>query len=150
MSTQNALDKLTFVDATRPQLMSPVQRRRNKLSNQLWQQVQLAKSRIEQTNFVVMRRVTIKDSNGNYKSLERPKRIKPWWFMAMDGTLCVSIFYGSKRLEIIPGKTTISAKNLNDLVRVLEILKTEVEIGNFDQIIESASGTLKLNFNKSI
>lgn len=148
MGTPTAFNKLNFVDTVKPRTMPPVQQRRNKLSNQLWQQIQLAKSRIEHTHFVVMRRVTVKDMEGNYKSIERPKRIKPWWFMALDGTLCVSIFYGSKRIEIIPGKTSISTKNLADLVQTLEILKSEVEAGNLDAAIEQASGALKLNFGR--
>ena len=129
--------------------MSPVQQRRNKLSNQLWQQIEFAKSKIEHTHFVVKRRVTVKDIEGNYKSIERPKRIKPWWFMATDGSLCVSMFYGSKRIEIVPGKTSISARNMTDLIQTLEILKSETEAGSFDEAIEQACGALKLNFNKN-
>ena len=106
MGTPNALCNLQFVDAVGPRSMPAVQQRRNKLSNKLWEQIQLAKSQLEHTHFVVKRRVTVKDLEGNFKSIERPKRIKPWWFMASDGTLCVSVFYGSKRIQLIPGKTT--------------------------------------------
>lgn len=146
MGTPNALKSLKFVNTTRPQSMPPVQQRRNKLSNQLWQQIQLAKSQIEHTQFVVKRRVSVKDIEGNYKSIERPKRIKPWWFMAEDGTLCLSIFYGSKRLELVPGKSSIATKNMDDLIKALEILKIEAEAGSFDDVVEAASGALKMNF----
>jgi len=129
--------------------MPAIQQRRNKLSNKLWEQIQLAKSQLEHTHFVVKRRVTVKDLEGNYKSIERPKRIKPWWFMTADGTLCLSIFYGSKRIEIVPEKTSISVKNLAELLKILELLKSETEIGSFDDSIEVASGALKLNFNKN-
>ena len=149
MGTPNALSNLQFVDAVRPRSMPPVQQRRNKLSNQLWQQIELAKSQIEHTHFVVKRRVTVKDIEGNYKTIERPKRIKPWWFMASNGSLCVSMFYGSKRIEIVPGKTSISVRNMTDLIQALEILKSETEAGSFDEAIEQASGALKLNFNKN-
>ena len=149
MSTPNTLSNLQFVDAVRPRSMPAVQQRRNKLSNQLWQQIQLAKSKIEHTHFVVKRRVTVKDLEGNFKSIERPKRIKPWWFMASDGTLCVSVFYGSKRIQLIPGKTSISTRNMADLIAALELLKSETEAGSFDAAIEQASGALKLHFNKN-
>ena len=129
--------------------MPAIQQRRNKLSNKLWEQIQLAKSQMEHTHFVIKRRVTIKDLEGNYKSIERPKRIKPWWFMAADGTLCLSVFYGSKRIELIPDKTSVSVKNMNDLIEALELLKSETEAGSFDAAIEHASGALKLNFNKN-
>ena len=148
MDTPNALNKLNFVDAIRPRSMPAIQQRRNKLSNKLWEQIQLAKSQMEHTHFVIKRRVTIKDLEGNYKSIERPKRIRPWWFMAADGTLCLSVFYGSKRLELVPGKTFISVKNMNDLIKTLELLKSETEAGSLDTAIEAASGALKLNFNR--
>ena len=149
MDTPNALNKLNFVDAIRPRSMPAVQKRRNKLSNKLWEQIQLAKSQMEHTHFVIKRRVTVKDLEGNYKSIERPKRIKPWWFISTDGTLFLSVFYGSKRIELIPGKTSISIKNMADLIAALELLKSETEAGSFDAAIEHASGALKLNFNKN-
>ena len=148
MGTPNTLSNLQFVDAVRPRSMPAVQQRRNKLSNKLWEQIQLARSQIEHTHFVVKRRVTVKDVEGNYKSIERPKRIKPWWFMADDGTLCLSVFYGSKRIEIVPGKTSICVANMTDLIDALELLKSETEAGNLDVAIEVASGALKMNFNK--
>lgn len=149
MNKHSTLDNLNFVDAKKPIKMPAVQQRRNKLSNQLWQQIQIAKSQIEHTHFVVKRRVTVRDIEGNYKSIERPKRLKPWWFMASDGTLCLSVFYGSKRLELVAGKTSIAVKNMSELLEILEILKQETEAGSFDKAIEAASGALKLNFNKS-
>ena len=150
MGTPNALSNLQFIDAVRPRSMPAVQQRRNKLSNKLWEQIQLARSQIEHTHFVVKRRVTVKDVEGNYKSIERPKRIKPWWFMADDGTLCLSVFSGSQRIEIVPGKTSICVANMTDLIDALELLKSETEAGNLDAAIEVASGTLKMNFNKNM
>lgn len=148
MKTSNALSTLNFTDTKRPKSISPIQLRRNKLSNKLWEQIQLAQSQIGHTHFVVKRRVTVKDLEGNYKSIERPKRIKPWWFMDNNGNLCLSVFYGSKRIEFAPGKTSVEAKNLTELVKALEILKSATEAGNLDGAIEAASGALKLNFNK--
>ncbi len=149
MDTPNGLNKLQFVDAIRPRSMPAVQQRRNKLSNKLWEQIQLVKSQIEHTHFVIKRRVTVRDIEGNYKSIERPKRLKPWWFIAADGSLYLSVFYGSKRLELMPGKTSIAVKNMGELLKTLEMLKQETEAGSFDKAIEAASGELKLNFNKS-
>ena len=146
-NTPNKLDSLTFTNTVRQRSISAVQQRRNKLSNRLWEQIQLAKSKLEHTHFVVMRRVAIKDLEGNFRSIERPKRIKPWWFMDNHGSLNISVFYGSKRLELKPGKFTISVKNMDQLVHALQILKFETEAGTFDDVIEKASGALKLNFN---
>ena len=144
----SALSNLKLVAVKKPTHMPAIVIRRNKLSSKLWEQIQLAQSQIGHTHFVVKRRVTVKDLEGNYKSIERPKRIKPWWFMDNKGNLCLSVFYGSKRIEFAPGKTSVEAKNLTELVKALEILKSATEAGNLDGAIEAASGALKLNFNK--
>jgi hypothetical protein len=148
-NTPNKLDSLTFTNTVRQRSISAVQQRRNKLSNSLWEQIQLAKSKLEHTHFVVMRRVAIKDLEGNFRSIERPKRIKPWWFMDNQGNLNISVFYGSKRLELKPNKCFVTVKNMSELVKALEILKLETEAGTFDDVIEKASGALKLNFNRN-
>ena len=104
MGTPNALNKLNFVDAVRPRSMPPVQQRRNKLSNQLWQQIELAKSQIEHTHFVVKRRVTVKDIEGNYKSIERPKRIKPWWLWLPMALYVFPCFMAANELRLFLAK----------------------------------------------
>jgi hypothetical protein len=42
---------------------------------------------------------------GERKNVEQPKRIKPWWFTAEDGKLCLQVRYGVRVLEIGKGKT---------------------------------------------
>ena len=137
-----------LVATKKPTHMPAIVVRRHKLAKKLWEQIQLAKSHVNHTTFTVNRRITLKDTAGNYRTVERPKRIRPWWFVAPDGTLCVSIYYGSKCLEIAQGRTAATAKNMTDLITVLEILKQETEAGYFDQVIERASGCLKMNFTK--
>lgn len=141
------LDKLHFVVTQKPRNIPPVLQRRRKLSNKLWEQIELAKSQIHHTPFNVIRAVTVKDIEGNRKRIERPKRMKPWWFTADDGNLCLSVFYGSKRIELAPGKTSIATKNMADLLTALEILKSETEAGNLDGAIELASGALRSQFD---
>ena len=144
------IKQLNLISARKPRSIPAVQQRRFKLSDKLWEQIQLAKSQVNRTTFTVNRRITLKDTAGNYRTVERPKRIRPWWFVAPDGTLCVSIYYGSKCLEIAQGRTAATAKNMTDLISVLEILKQEAEAGHFDQVIEQASGCLKMNFTKKV
>ena len=111
------LDTLKLTDATRPKNQPPVMERRNKLSKKLWEQIELAKARNTGTNFTVKRFRTIKDLEGNIRSVERDKRIKPWWFTSNSGTLCVQVFYGSKALELASGKTAIEARDLAHVVK---------------------------------
>ncbi len=144
------LDTLKLTDATRPKNQPPVVERRNKLSKKLWEQMELAKARNAGTNFTVKRFRTIKDLEGNVRSVERDKRIKPWWFTSNSGTLCVQVFYGSKALELASGKTAIEARDLAHVVEILGLIKHEVELGALDAAIETASHLLRSRFEMDI
>jgi hypothetical protein len=144
------LDTLKLTDATRPKNQPPVVERRNKLSKKLWEQMELAKARNTGTNFTVKCFRTIKDLEGNVRSVERAKRIKPWWFTSNSGTLCVQVFYGSKALELASGKTAIEARDLAHVVEILGLIKKEVELGTLDAAIETASHLLRSRFEMDI
>ncbi len=144
------LDTLKLTDSTRPKNQPPVVERRNKLSKKLWEQMELAKARNAGTNFTVKRFRTIKDLDGNVRSVERAKRIKPWWFTSNSGTLCVQVFYGSKALELASGKTAIEARDLAHVVEILGLIKHEVELGTLDAAIETASHLLRSRFEMDI
>ena len=144
------LDTLKFTDASRPKNQPPVIERRNKLSKKLWEQMELAKARDAGTNFTVKRFRTVKDLEGNVRSVERAKRIRPWWFTNHDGALCVQLFYGSKALELASGKTAIEARDLAHVVEILGLIKEEVELGTLDHAIEAASKLLRSRFEMEI
>jgi hypothetical protein len=140
------LETLKFIDAKKPKNQSPLVQRRNKLVNKLWEQVELAKARHCGTDFVVNRHKNVKDLEGNIKRIEKPKRIKPWWFTSSSGQLCINVFYGSKLLELAKGKTAVEAKDLENVIELLELLKHEADKGTFDSAIEAASQQLRSRF----
>jgi hypothetical protein len=142
------IDKLNFVTTHKPIHQPPVIQRRNKLSNKLWEQIQLAKSQLDGKPLTIHKRKTVRDTEGNLKSITVPKRIKPWWFVSEEGKVCVSVRYGSKIINLKPGMPSIQVNGSEELIETLEIIKAEVEKGGFDQVIESASGALKANFKK--
>jgi hypothetical protein len=147
-NTMATIDKLNFVTTHKPTHQPPVVKRRNKLSNKLWEQIQLAKSQLDGKPLAINKRKTVKDTEGNLKSITVPKRIKPWWFVSDDGKVCISVRYGSKIISLKPGMPSIQVNDPQELIETLEIIKTEVEKGGFDQEIEAASGALKANFKK--
>ena len=145
----SALGTLKLVAAKKPQHLPAIQLRRNKLSNKLWEQIQLAKSQITGQPFVVTRFRSVKDpESGLRKQIEMPKRIRPWWFMTESGKVCVSIRYGSWTLELAKGKPSVEVASANDLVIALETIKQAVEAGELDAQIETASAGLKSGFKK--
>ena len=144
MSTLNNL-KLTA--EKKPQHIAPVQQRRNKLSHRLWEQIQLAKSQVDGTEFVVKKYRSFKDQEtGLRKQIEVPKRIRPWWFVSANGKVCISIKYGTSVLELAKGKPSVEIDSPQDLIKVLEAIKGAVEAGELDGQIEIASTNLRAGF----
>ncbi|CAN1487647.1 hypothetical protein MCETALH18_00116 [Methylophilaceae bacterium] len=144
MSTLNNL-KLTA--EKKPQHIAPVQQRRNKLSHRLWEQIQLAKSQVDGTEFVIKKYRSFKDQEtGLRKQIEVPKRIRPWWFVSANGKVCISIKYGTSVLELAKGKPSVEVDSPQDLIKALEAIKGAVEAGELDGQIEIASTNLRTGF----
>jgi hypothetical protein len=145
----STLDGLKLSTAKKPAHISAVVFRRNKLSNQLWQQIQLAKSQIEGTSFAVKKFRTVKDKEtGLRKSVEVNKRLREWWFKNEQGKVCVSIKYGSQLIELAKGKHSVECDTAQGLIKALETIKTAVEQGELDTQIATASVNLRKGFGK--
>jgi hypothetical protein len=145
----STLDTLKLVGDKKPNHIPPIQVRRNKLSNRLWEQIQLAKSQVDGTQFVVTKYRNVKDqATGLKKQVEIPKRVRPWWFVSSNGKVCVSIRYGSQTLEIAKGKPSVEVDSANGLIKALETIKQAVETGELDKQIDEASTHLRSGFKK--
>jgi hypothetical protein len=143
------LEALKLSSAKKPAHISQVVFRRNKLGNKLWEQIQLAKSQIDGTPFVVKKFRTVKDSEtGLRKSVEVPKRLREWWFKNELGKMCVSIRYGTQLIELAKGKHSIEVDSAPALIKALELVKLAVEAGELDTQIASASANVRKVFDK--
>lgn len=146
MSTITAL-KLS--NAKRPANLPPIVVRRNKLATKLWDQIQLAQSQAAGQHFQPTRLRTVRDAEtGLNKTIQVPRRIKPWWWSSDTGQVCVSVRYGSKVLELARGKAAIEVSDAQDLIRTLEAVKAAVMAGELDAQIQAASGALRSGFKK--
>ena len=145
----STLDSLKLTTAKKPTHIPAIVFRRNKLSNKLWEQIQLAKSQIDGAPFVVTKFKSIKDKEtGLRRQVEIPKRIREWWFRNDAGKVCVSVKYGTKVIELAKGKHSVEVDSAQALVKALELVKQAVEAGELDAQIETACGALKLGFRK--
>ena len=145
----STLSTLKLVAVKKPSHMPAIVIRRNKLSSKLWEQIQLAKSQLEGTPFVVMKyRSMVDRETGLRKQVELPKRIKPWWFQSEQGKVCVSVKYGSWTIELAKGKPSVEVANAQDLIKTLETIKSAVEAGELDAQIEMASASLRSGFKR--
>ena len=145
----SALNSLKFVTAKRPTQLTSIQVRRNKLSNRLWSQIQLAKALQSGENYTEKKFRTVRDRHtGETKSVELVKRIKPLWFTSENGKVCISVKYGSKVIEFAKGKNAIEVGSADELISALTTLKSAVESGELDSQLNTAADLVKERFKK--
>ena len=144
----SALTSLKLTASKKPSSIPPILHRRNKLSTKIWEQIQLAKAQKEGDTFTVKKFKTVKDVDGSRKNIEIQKRVRPWWFVAAEGKVCVNVRYGAKLIEFVKGKTAVEVNSSDELIKALEIIKTAVEAGELDTQIEQASGAVRAGFGR--
>jgi hypothetical protein len=148
-SVPASLSKLNMSNVKKPTQQTPVQMRRNKLSKQLWEQVQLATALASGGSFAPIRIRTVKDKlTGELKTVEQPKRVKPWWFTAEDGSVCLQVRYGVQVLEIGKGKNTITLTSKDQLVETINLVKQAAENGELDRHIAAVATQAQLHRTK--
>ena len=144
----STLETLKFVTVTKPAKLPVIVQRRNKLSDKLWEQIQLAEAKNAGTSYAPLKTKRLKDIEGNIKTLEVPKRIKPWWFQSDEGKVCFSVRYGSWTIDLAKGKPSVEVESGEELVKALTTIKIAVEAGELDSQIEIASAKLRSGFGK--
>ena len=68
--------------------------------------------------------------------VQRSERIRRWWSVKADGTVQLTMRYGSKPLELAKGKNAVEIASQSELVSTLEQIQTAVKQGEFDELIE--------------
>jgi hypothetical protein len=145
----SAFNTLKLVSAKRPQNAAPIVQRRIKLSNQLFEQMELARNLGEGKVYAPMRVRSVKDKyTGERKLVEAIKRVKQWWFTAENGRVCLQVRYGTRVLELAKGKNSIDVGTVAELLPVLATIKKCVENGELDVQIDAASAAVRERFNQ--
>ncbi len=147
-ATATLLQSLKVTAAKKAIGNNPQAHRRMKLARKLWEQIQLAKSQAEGTNFTMTRFRSVVDPDGGRRSVEIPRRVRAWWWTTEANKLALNIRYGARKIEISKGKSAVEIATAADLVPTLELIKQAVEAGELDAQIEAASIKLREGFVK--
>ena len=147
MST-SSLAALKLTTARKPRALPDVVKRRNKLLSKLKEQRELALAQSEGRTYVPRRLRTVRDADGNTTVREMPVRIKPWWWTGEKNETLLSVFYGSKTLELGKGKTAVEIANPRELVNTLDVLIIATQNAELDAQIDTASNKLREGFKK--
>ena len=149
MSTLSSLKLVAARKPSKPSKPSGLVQRRHKLSNKLWEQLQLAQAQATGETYAPTRQRVIKDpETGLRREVTVPKRVRPWWFVADNGRVCLSVKYGSRVMELAKGKSAVEVAGPQELIKTLEAIKAAVEVGELDAAIDTASQSLREGFTK--
>ena len=127
------LSQLNIVKSIRPNHQPIAQLRRNKLISKLHHQLLNIQSKIKGENYFVTKTQKIRKDNGDMVEILKQRKIREWWYENDDRKLIFEIKYGIKKLEFEKGKNGIEANSLNELEKVVEVLKKAVAEGELDE-----------------
>ena len=147
-ATATLLQSLKVTAAKKAVGNNPQVLRRMKLARKLWEQIQLAKSQADGTNFTMTRFRSVTDPDGRRRSVEVPRRVRAWWWTTEANKLALNIRYGARKIEISKGKSAVEIASISELVPTLELIKQAVEAGELDAQIEAAAVKLREGFVK--
>ena len=127
------LKSLKLVHYEHPTHRNPRLHRRHKLLTKLSEQLELARN----SDYQPTKTQFVADAEGNMQQVQRSKRIRRWWDIKADGTVQLTICYGSKPLELAKGKNAVEIASEAELVGTLEQIRAAVEQGELDELIEA-------------
>ena len=110
-----------------------VSHRRRKLLDKIEQQIQLATN----PDYTPSKVIWVQGEDGIERKAEVAKRVKRWWVENMDGTVTLTLRYGSKPIELAKGKNAIAVAGLDEVGKVLVGMKQAVFDGELDNILTS-------------
>jgi len=145
------LNTFKLVASKREQLTNPVVQRRRKLSDKIYDQIQLAEAKKEGRTYAPLRfKTAVNRVTGERHTAETPKIIREWWYINAAGKINLIVKYGSKTISL-DAKGTKNAIEVNtgdELIEALKAIKGAVEAGELDQQIQVASIKLREGFGK--
>jgi hypothetical protein len=134
----SVLKQLTFTAVPRATGLSPEQNRRNKLIAHLREQLAMAQADAEGRLHVVKKRRWEYSDDGQKHLIEVDKRLKQWWRTQNDGSVILTVRYGSRPLEFDKGKQAIALRNRDELTALIPKLIAATEAGELDGMISTA------------
>jgi len=143
------LSALKMVNAVRQSQTNSTQFRRQKMAKKIDEQVKLAIAMRDGETFMVKRLRNVTDkATGLVSQMEVSKRINQWWWTE-GARILLQLKYGT-RVLLLNGKdkNTIEIGSGDELIKVLELVKTSVNNGELDAAIESASVKVRERFKK--
>ena len=140
------LDSVSVVDGgERAKGYDPVRVRRKKLGAALQEQINLIESEGGGYRRIRVQRKRDLETDQVF-DVEQQRRVNPGWWVDDDGLVRFSMRYGSMKLIIKDGKDTLVLPSLDELRKLLPMLRAEVLAGGLDEVLAKAADALEARF----
>jgi len=126
------LAKLKIVAQQQKRLQSKTEHRLGKLPEKLDDQLVMVQALISGEVFSRNRPIWQTNDEGQRVLVDRPKRMRPWYWMSWAGGCYFSIWYDSKVLELKPGMAAVQINRREDLPDVIRAIMDTVRQGELD------------------
>ena len=145
------LSKLKLVAAQQRRTLTKVEQRRAKLISKLEEQLALADALVSGERYEPLRRVWATNEEGYRVRIERPKRVRPWYWLNAAGCF-FSVYYGSKLLKLEGDMTAISLGDRTELPDTIKAVIEAVRAGELDMAIEEVAeqGIPDISISRSV
>lgn len=133
-----ALTKLKLSSTTRTTAdASPEQRMRSRLLEHLTQQLEMANALMEARPFKVVQSVRQKTEDGQVVTVEREKRLRPWYWHDVTGKWFLEVRYANKTLLLGKDQNAIEVGPKDNLVPTIQTVIEAVEAGELDAAMKA-------------
>lgn len=139
------INTLKLTEYKPQQVNGGVHARRRKLLEKIEQQIQLATN----PDYTPSKTAWVQGEDGIERKVEVAKRVKRWWVENLDGTVTLTVRYGSRPIELAKGKNAIALAGRDDVGKVLAGIKQAVFDGELDAVLQTQAIFGKKKVEKS-
>ena len=132
------LNKLKLVAQQQKRMQSKAEHRRGKVIEKLEEQLAMAEALNRGESYSKTRRVWKTNEAGERVQIDRAKRVRSWFWVSAAGCF-LSVWYGSKVVELEPGLTAIQIGKRDDLPDAIRNVIEAVRAGELDIAIEAVA-----------
>ena len=143
------LGNLKVVANPANQTKTAEQFRRNKLIVKLQEQLALAEAQLGGRPYNRMRWITAANAEGEPVRIQRPVRLKQWWYKSVAGNVLLTVRYGARPLAISNGMTAIEIERVEDLPSTISTVIKAVDAGELDGELASAAAAKGKHLSKA-
>lgn len=140
----STLTKLKLANASRkPVEETPQERMRSRMTEHLTEQMAMATALVEGRPYAATRTVTKKNEDGSTVTVERDKRLRPWYWHDLSGKWFLELRYANTVLSLAKDQNAIEIGTKDKLVPTIQTVIEAVKAGELDAAMNAALASRK-------